>query len=81
MNLQNKSLQAILLITGFIHATNVFAYLDPGTGSLLVQMFLGAVAGVLVTMNLWWHKIKSFFTSIFSKSGKEVDGASDNNLE
>ena len=37
------------------------AYLDPGSGSMMVQLLLGAVAGALVTAKLYWLKIKQFF--------------------
>ncbi len=37
-------------------------YLDPGSGSYLVQMIIAAVLGGLFFFkNLWW-KIKAFFT-------------------
>jgi len=37
-------------------------YIDPGSGSYLVQMIIAAVLGGLFFFkNLWW-KIKSFFT-------------------
>ena len=37
-------------------------YIDPGSGSYLVQMIIAAVlAGLFFIKNLWW-KIKSFFT-------------------
>ncbi len=81
MNLLNKTPYIILLAISLVHAPSVHAYLDPGTGSMIVQMFLAAIAGVLVTINLWWHKIKSFFSSIFSRSEKGTNGTSDNNLE
>ena len=37
------------------------AYIDPGTGSLLLQGLIGAVAGVMVAASLYWSKIKRFF--------------------
>ncbi len=37
------------------------AYIDPGTGSLLLQGLIGAVAGVMVAASLYWTKIKRFF--------------------
>ena len=37
------------------------AYLDPGTGSMILQILLGGVAGVLVVGRLYWHRIKEFF--------------------
>jgi hypothetical protein len=35
----------------------VFAYLDPGTGSMIVQLLVGGVAAVAVTAKLYWHRI------------------------
>src|SRR5215204_5781140 len=35
----------------------VFAYLDPGTGSMLVQLLVGGVAAVGVAVKLYWHRI------------------------
>lgn len=35
----------------------MFAYLDPGTGSMLVQLLVGGVAAVAVTAKLYWHRI------------------------
>ncbi len=37
------------------------AYMDPGTGSLFLQLLLGGVAGLLVFAKLFWHKILSVF--------------------
>ena len=37
------------------------AYLDPGTGSIILQALLGGLAGVLIAGKLYWSKIKSFF--------------------
>lgn len=39
-----------------------FLYLDPGSGSYLVQMIIAAIlAGLFFFKNLWW-RIKTFFT-------------------
>ena len=42
-------------------ASPAYAYLDPGTGSMLLQLLLGGVAGALVVGKLYWHRIKAFF--------------------
>ena len=36
-----------------------FAYLDPGTGSMLLQVILGGVAAVAVAVKLFWYKIRA----------------------
>ncbi len=35
------------------------AYLDPGTGSMMLQLLLGGVAGALVVLRLYWYRIKN----------------------
>jgi hypothetical protein len=37
------------------------AYLDPTTGSILLQGLLAGVAGATVVLRLYWTKIKTFF--------------------
>jgi hypothetical protein len=37
---------------------SAFAYLDPGTGSMLIQVVLGGIAAVGVALKLFWHKIR-----------------------
>ena len=39
-------------------APPAYAYLDPGTGSMLIQGIIGAIAAVGVALKLYWHKIK-----------------------
>ncbi len=36
-----------------------YAYLDPGTGSILLQGLIAAVAGGLVAIRVYWAKIRS----------------------
>jgi len=35
------------------------AYLDPGTGSIILQVLLGGVAGLALVGKLYWHKLLS----------------------
>jgi hypothetical protein len=39
------------------------AYLDPGSGSMLVQLLLGGVAGAAVIVKLGWERFKGIFRS------------------
>ncbi len=47
---------------------SAFAYLDPGTGSYLLQIFLGLFFGAFFAIKLYWRKIKNFFIEKFSKN-------------
>ena len=35
------------------------AYLDPGSGSMLLQVLLGGVAGIAVIAKLYWGRVLS----------------------
>ena len=36
-------------------------YIDPGTGSIILQSIAAAVAGAAIVAKLYWHRILSFF--------------------
>lgn len=39
-----------------------WAYLDPGTGSVILQGILGGIAAASVVGKMYWYKLKAFFT-------------------
>jgi len=40
-----------------ISTHSAYAYLDPGTGSMILQVLLGGVAGLALVGRLYWHKL------------------------
>lgn len=42
-------------------STQFLAYLDPASGSLLLQLVLGGVAGLALVLKLFWHRILGLF--------------------
>ncbi|MGD9020835.1 MAG: hypothetical protein PVF46_03505 [Lysobacterales bacterium] len=53
-----KLLTTIILL---LLVADAQAYLDPGTGSMLLQVILGGVAAIGVALKLYWHKVASLF--------------------
>lgn len=41
--------------------SSAYAYLDPGTGSIILQVLLGGAAGVALVGKLYWQKFLSLF--------------------
>ena len=41
-----------------VAAPEAHAYLDPGAGSMLLQILLGGLAGLGVLGKLYWHRIR-----------------------
>ena len=51
----------------FLLTNNAHAYLDPGTGSIILQAILGFIAAAVTSISIYWTKFKSFFLSKFLK--------------
>ncbi len=58
----------LTLVLSFVVALLAFdpgqpaqAYLDPGVGSILIQLLLGGAAGAAMVAKLYWHKLSSLF--------------------
>jgi hypothetical protein len=66
---------AVQLI-GFSAAAH--AYLDPGTGSILVQSLLAGIAGAAAVISLYWQRVKAFFVNL-RKRGAHTSATSTDN--
>tara|TARA_B100001057_G_scaffold2756_1_gene2550 strand:- start:7956 stop:8171 length:216 start_codon:yes stop_codon:yes gene_type:complete len=58
----------IIILT--ISTNRAFAYLDPGTGSIILQAILGFIAATLATLSFYWNKVKIFLSKILKKNKK-----------
>ena len=54
-------MRVLITIVLLLMFTDAVAYLDPGTGSMLLQVILGGVAAVGVALKLYWHKLRVAF--------------------
>ena len=61
-NVQSSLFPATLaaLFVG-MSTTGAHAYLDAGTGSMILQVLLGGVAGLAIAGKLYWYKFLSLF--------------------
>ena len=39
----------------------ILAYIDPGTGSIILQALVASVVGAAIAVKLFWHRILKFF--------------------
>ena len=56
---------------GFI--VNAYAYLDPGTGNILIQILAAVAATIAIYIGFVWYKIKLIFVKIKEKITKKRD--------
>ena len=63
-------LTIIFLIFGGTFFTDAYAYIDPGSGSMFIQVIVGALVGVGVAMRLYWAKIRFKLSTIRANRSK-----------
>ena len=65
-----RSFLLIVLLFIFWPST-AHAYLDPGSGSLILQVLIGGIAAGLLAVKTYWLKIKAFFCGKRGAPGDE----------
>lgn len=71
----NRPTATIVLLIALTPAP-AMAYLDPGTGSFILQMLIAGALGAMLYIRLAWDRTRSFFTRLFRPGSRtEVSGA------
>lgn len=52
-------------LAAFVFTSPAYAYLDPGTGSIILQGLLAGIATAMAIAGMFWQRIKSIFSSMF----------------
>ncbi len=68
-----KATLLLALYLVWLSETQVDAYLDPGSGSMLVQLLLGGVAGAAVIVKLGWQRFRGMFGGSSAKDEIKSD--------
>ncbi len=58
----------VLIVSGF--PRSAYAYLDPASGSIILQVLVAAVAAMAITIKAFWGRIKMFFSGRPKDSGE-----------
>jgi hypothetical protein len=67
---------ASLLVGGtFLSASAAHAYIDPGTGSVLLQSLIGGVAAAFAVISLYYNRLKFFIRKFLSRANRRVGRA------
>jgi len=49
------------------------AYLDPGSGSYVLQLVIAALLGAALTIKLYWKRIKALMSDLFSNRARGTE--------
>lgn len=48
-------------------AHDIAAYLDPGSGSFIIQLLIGGIVGLLLVIRTFWGRIKLFINNLLGR--------------
>jgi len=58
----SRVLRVVLVLVACLSiAAPAHAYLDPGTGSMLVSALIGVAAAVALALKIFWYRLVSWF--------------------
>lgn len=68
----------LAILSSLVYISNAYAYLDPGTGSLVIQSSIAAITGGLFIIKTYWYKIKE---KLFFRKNTITDDHQNNEVE
>jgi hypothetical protein len=60
-----------LTVVFFVLTSSVYGYIDPGTGSYVVQVLIAAFVGASLGIKVYWKKIRTLLEKWFPGKNKE----------
>jgi len=54
----------VLAVVLILAPSNAYAYIDPGTGSYILQIVLAALLGALFALKMFWRNVKDFLSGL-----------------
>lgn len=61
MTVGRASCVVLVLVACLSIASPAHAYLDPGTGSMLVSALIGVAAAVALALKMFWYRVAGLF--------------------
>ena len=59
---------------GVLLSADAFAYIDPGTGTLLIQWLFGMAVASLAALRIHWYRAKAFMSGKFGNNSIAENG-------
>lgn len=59
--IKKRIFRIVILLGLFVNGlfvSDAFAYIDPGAGSIIIQAIIGMLAGIGITLKIYWSRIK-----------------------
>jgi len=67
MRTRLPAIVTLALLLAALAPGTAHAYLDPGTGSLVLQVLVAGLLGAVMAIRIYFQRLKSFFKRIFGR--------------
>ena len=76
---RNRSYRILFVVAGVMLLSPgvAHAYLDPGTGSFILQMLVGALLGGVVAIGVFRRRVVDFLKRLFGRGRQQDDKPGD----
>ena len=61
----------VIILFSLIFPQRAYAYIDPGTGSIIIQFLIGIVIGGTALVKIFWHEISTNFKELFRRDERK----------
>ncbi len=68
-----------LLFVYLLYLPASYAYIDPGSGSIIVQMMIAGVLSVVFAIKMYWYKLKAAFFRLIGRSKEPATTSEETN--
>jgi hypothetical protein len=70
----------VYLISLLSPTAEIAAYLDPGSGSFIIQLLIGGFVGLLLIIRTFWSRIKAYVNNLLGKTPPVVEDLEEESL-
>lgn len=67
------TISIFIMVFFLVFPANVYAYLDLGSGSYIIQVLFATLLGSIFAIKVYWKNIKTMISNLFSKEKKVID--------
>ena len=65
------AIYATALVAPMLFMNSAYAYIDPGTGSMIVQAIIAALVAIGASVGIFWNRVRSLFGRLFGRKNSE----------
>ncbi len=71
MTYPKLAIYVAVLAMSMLFTNSAYAYIDPGTGSMIVQAIIAALVAIGASLGIFWNRVRSLFGRLLGRKNSE----------